>query len=164
MPTELIGEVGTSGATREWIRAEAKRAIKHLVKVCGEPPMEMELEIQWQEHELGSYPTIVLTWEDATRAAPSNCLARCEASLAAFGNGRELPPGWTMPPVRSEDDDPNEPFDPDEPPHEPPETTSVLEHQRYPSKLVQWGLEASQREQSRPHLVERDDDDEGDPD
>jgi hypothetical protein len=24
--------------------------------VCGEPPPEMELEIQWQEHDLGEYP------------------------------------------------------------------------------------------------------------
>jgi hypothetical protein len=27
----------------------------------------MELEVQWQEHELGSYPTIVLLWKDAMR-------------------------------------------------------------------------------------------------
>ena len=39
-------------------------------KVCGEPPPEMELEVQWQEHELGEYPTIVLAWEDAMRGAP----------------------------------------------------------------------------------------------
>jgi len=30
----------------------------------------MELEVQWQEHELGEYATIVLTWEDAMRGAP----------------------------------------------------------------------------------------------
>src|SRR5437870_10543239 len=28
------------------------------------------LEVQWQEHELGSYPTIVLLWEDAMRGTP----------------------------------------------------------------------------------------------
>jgi hypothetical protein len=65
-----------------------------------------------------------------------------------------------MPPVRSEDDDPNEPFDPDEPPPEPPETLNVLEHQRYISKLIHWGLEASERERSRPHLAVRDEDNE----
>jgi hypothetical protein len=59
MPTEPIGEVGTPGATREWISAECDLAIKHLKKFCGEPPPEMELEVQWQEHERGSYPTIV---------------------------------------------------------------------------------------------------------
>lgn len=38
MPTEVIREVGTPGAEREWIVAEAELAIKHLKKVCGEPP------------------------------------------------------------------------------------------------------------------------------
>src|SRR5690242_8307828 len=28
----------------------------------------------WQEHELGSYPTIVLLWEDAMRGTPWNYL------------------------------------------------------------------------------------------
>jgi hypothetical protein len=52
---------------------------------------------------------------------------------------RELPPGWTMPPVRSEDKL-NEPFDPDKPPPEPPEILDVFENQRYISKLIQWHL------------------------
>ena len=158
MPTELIGEFGTPGATSEWIEGEGKLAIRHLKKICGDSPPEMELEIQWQEHELGSYPTIALVWDDPMRGAPSNYLSRCEAALTAYENGGELPPGWTMPPVRSGDDDPNEPFDPDEPPPEPPETLNVLEHQRYISKLIHWGLEASRLERSRPHLVEKDDD------
>jgi hypothetical protein len=41
---------------------------------------------------------------------------------------------------------------------EPPEILDVFENQRYISKLIQWGLEASKRERSRPHLVEREDD------
>jgi len=51
--------------------------------------------------------------------------------------------------------------DPDEPPPEPPETLNVLEHQRYISKLIRWSFEASRRERSRPHLVERDNESEG---
>ena len=50
---------------------------------------------------------------------------------------------------------------PDEPPPKPPETLDVFENQRYMSKLIEWGLEASKRERRRPHLVERDDDEEG---
>jgi len=65
---------------------------------------------------------------------------------------------------RSDDDDEDEPFDPDKPPTNPPEILDVFENQRYISKLLQWGLEASKRERSRPHLVARDDDDpEGEP-
>jgi len=159
MPVEIIGEFGTPGASREWLSAQATLAIRHIIKTCGPPPPEMELEVQWQEHELGSYPLIVLTWEDAMRGAPGNYLARCEVALVAYENGGELPPGWTMPPVVSEDEDPNEPVDPDEPLPEPPESLNVLEYQQYISKSVQWAFEASKRERSRPHLVERDDDD-----
>jgi hypothetical protein len=104
MPVEIISEFGTAGAEREWIVAECLQAIKHLAKVCGEPPPEMELEIQWQEHELGEYPTIVLTWRDAMRGAPWEYIARCEKALAAYENGEE-PPNWPRPWY---EDDPDE--------------------------------------------------------
>ena len=63
-----------------WISAQAALAIRHIVKVCGPPPPDMELEVQWQEHELGSYPTIVLLWEDAMRRTPWNYLERCRVA------------------------------------------------------------------------------------
>lgn len=162
MPVEIIGEFGTPGASIEWLDAQATLAIRHLKKICGDPPPEMELETVWQEHELGNYPIIGLVWEDPMRGAPWNYISRCETALVAFENGGELPPGWTMPPVRSDEDDAfDEPFDPDEPPPEPPDTFDVFENQRYMSKLIQWGLEASERERDRPHLAERDDNEEG---
>ena len=77
---------------------------------------------------------------------------------SAYENGGELPPGWVMQPARSEDDDFDEPFDPDKPPPEPPDIINVFETERYISKLIQWGLEASKCERSRPHLVEKDED------
>jgi hypothetical protein len=55
-----------------------------------------------------------------------------------------------MPAVRSEDEL-DEPFDPDKPPPEPPEVLDFFEMHGYTSKLIQWGLEASKRERSRPH-------------
>jgi hypothetical protein len=121
----------------------------------------MELEVQWQEHEIGSYPMIVLTWEDAMRGTPWNYVSRSEAALTAFENGGELPSGWSMPAVPSDDDDGfDESFDPDKSPPEPPDSLDILESQRYISKLIQWGLEASERERSKPHLVENDEDQE----
>lgn len=84
MPVEIIGEAGTSGAAREWIPAECRLAIKHLKRVCGQPPPEMELEVQWQEHELREYPTMVLTWEDAMRGAPWEYLEKCEKAFAGY--------------------------------------------------------------------------------
>jgi hypothetical protein len=87
MPVELIGEVGTPGAEREWIVAECEVAIQRLIEECGPPPMEMELEIQWQEHELGSYPMIVLIWEDGMRGAPWEYLEKCENALRKLEDG-----------------------------------------------------------------------------
>jgi hypothetical protein len=155
---EMIGEFGTAGASSEWIEAQGKLAIRHLKEICGEPPLEMDLEIVWQEHELGQYPIIGLVWDDPMRGTPWNYISRCEAALAAFEDGGELPPGWTMPAARSDDEDEDKSFDPEKPPPEPPETLDFFESQLYTSKLIQWAFEASKRERSRPHLVEGDDD------
>jgi len=52
MPVEVIGKVVTPGADREWISVETTLAIRQIVKVCRPPPPQMDLEVQWQEHEL----------------------------------------------------------------------------------------------------------------
>ena len=161
MPIEIIGEFGTPGADSEWTETEGKLAIKHIVKTCGDPPPEMDLEIVWQEHELGSYPVIALTWEDAFRGVPSNYLSRCEAALGAYENGGELPPGWTMPPVRNDDEDiEEEPFDPQNPP-EPPDTLNFFEWHRSISRLIRWSLDYAAYQHGRPQLVDTDSDDNG---
>jgi hypothetical protein len=157
MPVEIVGEFGTPGADSEWLEAQGKLAIRHLKKVCGDPPLEMKLETVWQETELGNYPTIGLVWDDPMRGTPWNYISRCEAALTAFENGGELPPGWTMPSV-SDEDECDEPFDPEKPPPEPPEILDFFECEFYTSKLIQWAFEASKRARSRPHLVEGDDD------
>ena len=159
MPRELIGEFGTPDASLEWLDAQAKLAIRHIKKICGDPPPEMELELVWQEHELGNYPVIGLVWEDSTRGAPWNYISRCEVALAAYENGGELPPGWKMPPVRSDDQDgfDDARFDPEKPP-DLPETLDLFELQRYASKLTEWGFESAKYERSKPRLVERDGD------
>jgi hypothetical protein len=93
MPVEIIGEFGTPSANREWLSAQATLAIQNIIETCGPPPPEMELEVQWQEHELGSYPVIVLIWEDAMRGAPAKYLNKCEAALFEFEYG-EPPFRW----------------------------------------------------------------------
>ena len=83
---KLSGKQERRGASREWIDAECQLAIKRLIKICGEPPAEIELEVQWQEHDLGEYPMIVLTWEDAMRGAPWEYIERCEEVLTEYEN------------------------------------------------------------------------------
>jgi hypothetical protein len=46
MPSQTVGEFGTPAEERPWIVVEREITIKHLTKICGAPPPEMELEIQ----------------------------------------------------------------------------------------------------------------------
>jgi hypothetical protein len=130
MPIEIIGEFGTPGASLDWLDAQAKLTIRYVTKLCGDPPLEMCLEIVWQEHELGNYPTIGLVWDDPMRGTPWNYISRCEVAVAAYENGGELPPGRTT----------------DKLPPEPPDIVNVFETERYIS------------ERSQPYLVEKDGD------
>lgn len=158
MPTEIIGEFGTPGASQEWISAQATLAIQHIVKNCGPPPPETELEVQWQEHELGSYPVIVLAWEDAMRGAPWHYIAKCEDALVTYETG-EAPQRWTLPALDSRDD-PEAADDRDaDLPQEPGDNAILFELQRYVSELIEYGLDASMRERHRPHPVEHENDD-----
>src|ERR1700675_4939895 len=96
MPVETIGEFGTPRAEREWIVAQCALAITHLKKVGGDPPPpEMEVESEWQEHDSGTYPLIVLSWEDGMRGAPSEYIDKCQDALAILDGG-EAPPGWRL--------------------------------------------------------------------
>ena len=46
----------------------------------------MELEVQWQESDLGEYPTIVLPWEDAMHSAPWDNIEKCKEALTEYEN------------------------------------------------------------------------------
>src|SRR5258708_17941249 len=96
MPVEVIGEVGTPGGETKWIEAQGKLAIQHLKQVCGDPPPEMDLEVVWQDHELGSYPVIALVYEDETTGPPTNYLSTCKTALTAYSNVDSIPPLSTL--------------------------------------------------------------------
>lgn len=55
VPSQIIGEFGTPGAGRDWISAQGTLAIRHIIKSCGPPPPETELQVQWQEHEVWAF-------------------------------------------------------------------------------------------------------------
>jgi hypothetical protein len=159
MPIQNIGEFGTPGASSEWIEAEGKLAIKYVVKMCGSPPRGNGTGDCLARARTAFLSVIALTWEDPFRGVPSNYISRCEAALAAYENGGELPPGWTLPHVRDDDEDEDieeEPFDPQKPP-EPPDTLNFFEWQRSISKLIEWSLDYAAYQRTRPQLVEDDD-------
>jgi hypothetical protein len=89
MPVETIGEFGTPGASREWA-AQAALAVQRIVENCRPPP-EMELEVEWQEHELGSYQVLVLILGRRHARSPAKYISKCQNALFEFEYG-EPPP------------------------------------------------------------------------
>lgn len=89
MSWEYIGSL-TSGNLpddRAWILTTLQMGILYLERVCGEPPAGCELGIMWQEHELGDYPSIGLTWdfnETMRMFPPEEYIARCQYALEIF--------------------------------------------------------------------------------
>jgi hypothetical protein len=160
MPVEIIGEFGTAGADREWLRAQGELAIQHLNQVCGEPPPEMELEIVWQEHDLGNYPVIGLVWEDSMRGTPRDYVARCQTALDAYEFDGDPRPGDAVPSTASDNDadESGEDWEDFETPPTLPANASALDIYTYTCQLNQWALEASERNRHRPRLVGSDDD------
>jgi hypothetical protein len=161
MPVETIGEFGTEGAESEWLEAQGELAIRYLKEYCGEPPEEMELEVGWQEHDLGSYPTICLTWEDGMRGAPWKYIARCEAALEAWEDGKPCAAS-SLKTAASDDEDEEEfeenYFDSEAPPPEPPDDTNFQELHAYLCKANLWAAGAVVRAKPGPKLVDSDED------
>lgn len=158
MPVEIIGEFGTPGAQLEWLQAQGTLAIRHLHTICGAPPTEMELEIVWEEHDLGEYPTIALTWEDGMRGAPWPYISRCQTALAAYEDGEE-PPHWSAPCDFDGDSEEDTDWDNPEVPEEPSPDASLAELHNYVCKLTDYSARVSSRASPGPRLVENDDED-----
>lgn len=84
MPWESIGSCGTGSVV------QLRMAILYLCQVCGEPPLGCELDVLWNEHDLGDYPTIGVSWDPTVRSdAPWKYINRCEAALAIFDEAVE---------------------------------------------------------------------------
>ncbi len=81
MPVESIGACGISRG--EWSPSEMELGICYIRQACGEPPHGYELEIVEQDHDLGPYSMIGLTWE-GPNDAPWEYLRRAEAALMRF--------------------------------------------------------------------------------
>lgn len=58
----------------------------YLKHVCGPPPRGCEIEITGNDHDLGTYYDISLTWNDPGTLGPveENYIRKCEIALQAF--------------------------------------------------------------------------------
>jgi hypothetical protein len=84
VPSESIGNCGRAQyPDRDWITAELELGICFIRHACGEPPDGYELEVIWNNHDLGGYATIGITW-DSPGDAPWDYMRRAERALARF--------------------------------------------------------------------------------
>ncbi len=85
MPWISIGSVGTGQmpGEREWILLCYDLALSYLKFRCGEPPPGCELDVMWQEHDLGEYPALGVYYDFEP---PWAYIHRCEAELERFDN------------------------------------------------------------------------------
>lgn len=83
---ESIGSCGDGQLPheRDWIVFCQEIAIAYIRHVCGDPPKLWDIEIEWWDHELGSYPEICLTCDESPAGVPWAYHARCERALSVF--------------------------------------------------------------------------------
>jgi len=114
MPQESIGVCGGQSEQTGWNIAELEIGIYYIKRACGEPPPDFELEVVWNEHELGAYPTIGLSWE-GLRAPPRDYLRRAEHALERLNAAVEWSAIEPQEDIADEDDehDESETDDPD---------------------------------------------------
>lgn len=67
---ESIGSTSTGQMPDEegWILFSLSIAKAYILEVCGSPPLGCDLEIIWHDHEMGSYPSIGVGYEESLPA------------------------------------------------------------------------------------------------
>ena len=83
MTWESIGSTSTGQMPEErsWILFSLRLAKIYVLHACGEPPEGCEIGVMWHEHELGSYPTLGISYEDET---PYDYIQSAERALEVF--------------------------------------------------------------------------------
>ena len=86
MPWESIGECDGSTASdgQGWIDFCHETAVAYLRVMLGDPPPGCSLEVKWNDHDLGTYPTIGLWWEAPADDAPWDYINHAETLLDQF--------------------------------------------------------------------------------
>jgi hypothetical protein len=86
MGREFIGDYPASGEDSEFEDYEAELAIKYIKNRC-QPPRGVDVQVTWEDHELGSYPVISVVWDDYITNYPGEYIGKCIQAFERF----ELP-------------------------------------------------------------------------
>lgn len=83
MSSENLGSVSTGSMPEDetWILFALNLAKSYLKFVCGNPPFGCEIEIQWHDHDLGSYPSLGVSSETYI---PEKYITAAENALLVF--------------------------------------------------------------------------------
>ena len=72
---------------------EMEAPLRYLKKTCGKPPRGprgVDVEIIWQDHELGSYPVIAVVWDDYVTSYPHEYIEKCMVAYEHFELTEEI--------------------------------------------------------------------------
>jgi hypothetical protein len=94
MGREFIGECPGSGENPDLDDLETKLAIKYIKQICGEPPRGVDVEVTWNDHELGSYPVISVVWDDYIAEYPDEYIEKCIEAFERFDLPEEIHERW----------------------------------------------------------------------
>ncbi len=88
MPWETVGNCGSGDLPNDslWIDYCYHIALRYLKLALGDPPEGCELDIEWHDYELGSYPTISVHWDFPAGDAPWKYINRAETLLEKFND------------------------------------------------------------------------------
>jgi hypothetical protein len=70
MGREVIGECVTSEEFPDLADYEMDLMVKFIKQECGAPARGVDVEVVWEDHELGGYPVIAVVWDDYTVECP----------------------------------------------------------------------------------------------
>jgi hypothetical protein len=90
MGREFIGECSPSGEAPELDDYEMELAVKFIRQACGKPPRSVDVQITWEDHELGSYPVISVVWDDYTIEYPDEYIGKCIEAFDRFDLPEEI--------------------------------------------------------------------------
>jgi len=90
MGREFIGDCPVSGEDTEIDDYEAGLTIKYIKQECGQPPRGVDVQVTWEDHELGSYPVISVVWDDSITEYPDEYIGKCMEAFERFDLPEEI--------------------------------------------------------------------------
>lgn len=90
MGREFIGECPKQGEDSDLNQYETELTIKYIKKKCGPPPAGVDVQVTWEDHELGSYPVISVVWDDYTSEYLEDYIAKCISAFEKFDLPEEI--------------------------------------------------------------------------